>query len=193
MWSGQPNAALVTEVETMAAGTALDLGCGEGADVVWLAGRGWSVTGLEISAVALERARRVAEEAGVGATWVLADVSRDPIDGEFDLVSVQYPAVPKDPDDVAITRILDAVAPGGTLLVVHHSSEGHTEGHSEGHGHQVGPFDPDAYLQPHDIARHLDALGGWTIEVHERRPRIRPEGSPGPDVPDVVLRARRRR
>ena len=58
VWSGEPNPQLVAEVADMPLGRALDLGCGEGADAVWLAARGWKVTAIDISQVALNRARR---------------------------------------------------------------------------------------------------------------------------------------
>lgn len=63
---------------------------------------------------------------------------------------------------------------------MHHCFDGHD-------GHRPSGFDPADYIQPDDVARHLD--DGWTIEVHEQRRRVRPAGSPGPDVPDLVLRA----
>ena len=183
MWSGQPNGALVTGVEHIVPGTALDVGCGEGADAVWLAGRGWDVTAVDISDVALTRAREAAESAGVEVTWARLDLLAEPLPaGPFDLVVAMYPAFRHTPDDVAVRAVLDAVAPGGTLLFVHHSFDGHDD-------HRPAHFDPADYVQPHDVARHLG--DGWTIEVHERRDRVRPEGSPGPDVPDAVLRARR--
>src|SRR5918997_1941704 len=66
MWSGRPNGRLVAEVASLAPGRALDVGCGEGADAIWLAQRGWTVTGVDVSAVALERAAQHAVDAGVG-------------------------------------------------------------------------------------------------------------------------------
>src|SRR5215213_10656781 len=72
IWSGQPNQALVTEVFELPPGRALDVGCGEGADAVWLARRGWDVTGLDVSGVALDRARLHARDAGVVVRWVRA-------------------------------------------------------------------------------------------------------------------------
>ncbi|MFP5322316.1 MAG: FAD-dependent oxidoreductase [Acidimicrobiia bacterium] len=187
LWSGQPNPALVTEAADLPPGTALDVGCGEGADALWLAEQGWDVTAVDISAVAVERGRQVAEGAGLDVRWSAVDILTDPLPaspagGGYDLVSAQYPAFPQTPGDDAIRALLDAVAPGGTLLVVHHAFD---------HEHRPHAFDPADYVQPDDVARHLD--DAWAVEVHERRPRVRPAGSPGPDVPDAVLRARRLR
>src|SRR6478752_5746152 len=92
LWSGQPNGALVAEVAGLTPGRALDVGCGEGADAVWLAGGGWDVTAIEVSGVALERAARHARDAGVAVHWVhagLAEAALPP--ASFDLVSAQYP------------------------------------------------------------------------------------------------------
>jgi SAM-dependent methyltransferase len=181
-WSGRPNDSLVTEVRHLDPGTALDVGCGEGADAVWLARRGWRVTALDISEVALGRARRAAVEAGVSIVGVRADLTADPVPGcRYDLVSVCYPALPHAPDDRALRAVIDAVAPGGTLLVVGHAQHG-TDGPSH---HGSGPAH---HVQPADVLRRLG--DGWTIEVDETRPRASPTGG-GPDVPDVVLRARR--
>ena len=76
IWSGRPNPRLVEHVSALAPGTAIDVGCGEGADAVWLAARGWGVVGVDVSGVALDRARQHALEAGVGdrTTWVQADL-----------------------------------------------------------------------------------------------------------------------
>lgn len=93
-----------------------------------------------------------------------------------------YPAIRHTPNDDAIQEILGAVAPGGTLLFVHHSFDGQ-------HGHRPAGFDPADSVRPSDIEHHL--RDEWTIEVKGERDRIRPAGSPGPDVPDIVLRARR--
>ena len=183
LWSGHPNGALVAGVEALSAGTALDVGCGEGADAIWLAAQRWQVTAVDISDVALDRARDAAADAGVEVDWVRVDLPNEPLPtGPFDLVSVMYPAFRLTPDGAAIHALLDAVAPGGTLLFVHHDFHGHD-------GHRPSGFDPADYVQPDDVARHL--ADGWTIEVHGSRDRTRPEGSPGPNVPDMVLRARR--
>ncbi len=183
-WSGQPNQTLLVEMEDVTPGSALEVGCGEGADAIWLARRGWKVTAVDISDVALDRARRVAADIGVEIAWVRADVAVEPpAQGRYDLVSVHYPALRHAVGDGAIHALVEAVAPGGTLLVVGHDFAG--AGHHRHHG-----FDPADYVQPPDVARLLDG-STWTIEVQESRPRIRPPGSESPDVPDLVLRARR--
>ena len=99
LWSGNPNRYLVREASGLPPGTALDVGCGEGADVLWLAGRGWRVTGVNLSTVALGRAARHAAEAGPGIAarvdWVHADlIGWDPGAARYDLVSSQYIHLP---------------------------------------------------------------------------------------------------
>src|SRR5919112_1505491 len=122
IWSGEPNQALVTEVSELPPGRALDVGCGEGADAVWLAQRGWDVTGLDVSGVALDRARLHARDAGVVVRWVRAGLVEAGLpDRGFDLVSAQYPALLHTFDHAPERALLSAVAPGGTLLVVHHA------------------------------------------------------------------------
>lgn len=121
VWSGRPNKTLVAEVETLPPGRALDVGCGEGADAVWLAGRGWDVTALDPSRVALQRAGEHAQQAGVDVRWLHAGFLEAALpEAGFDLVSAQYPVLRKRADQAAERTLLTAVAPGGILLVVHH-------------------------------------------------------------------------
>ncbi len=185
VWSGAPNGTLVVEADALPVGRALDVGCGEGADAIWLAGRGWQVTAVDISRVALDRAASVAG-AGVEVRWLVADIADGPPAGEvFDLVSAQYLAIRHTDDDAGIRGLMAAVGPGGTLLVVGHGEPSDHEAH-EAHDH--GGPSHDGWVQPADVAARLD--DGWLIEVHEIRPRpSAPAGSRHTD--DVVLRARR--
>ena len=147
------------------AGTALDVGCGEGADVVWLAERGWRATGADLSVVALEKARRHAGEAGVAdrTEWVHVDLlAGDALPGGADLVSAMYVHVPEADFDRVYAAIAGAVRPGGTLLVAaHHPDERHTDLRNPRLSHLL--FAPD---------RVTSLLGdGWSIDVAEARTR----------------------
>ncbi|MFI8320087.1 class I SAM-dependent methyltransferase [Streptomyces sp. NPDC085529] len=187
LWSGQPNGALVAEVRDLAPGRVLDVGCGEGADAIWLARAGWDVTALEVSGVALGRAAAHARDAGVSVRWVhagLAEAALPP--ASFDLVSAQYPALLRTADAAAERALLAAVAPGGVLLLVHHA------GMEERHDPHESGFDPADYVWPSMVAALLG--DDWRIEVDEERPRVIPEGGAGAHHShDVVLRARRLR
>ena len=184
VWSGRPNGALVAEVAGLRPGRALDVGCGEGADVVWLAQQGWDVTGLDVSQVALDRAAMHARQAGASVRWVHADLVQAQLPaGAFDLVSAQYPALLRTPGDDAERALLAAVAPGGTLLVVHHADIDPEEAKARG-------FDPADYVGPADVAALLD--DGWRVEVDEKRSRDITGGAGAHHTHDLVLRARRR-
>lgn len=180
-WSGQPNGALIDEVADLQPGRVLDVGCGEGADAVWLASRGWAVTAVDVSQVALDRARAHAAVAGVEVVWLqsgLLDVDL-PTEG-FDLVSAQYPALRRTPGNDAERALLQAVAPGGTLLVVHHEAPDRATALENG-------FDPDDWVGPAQVAALLDA--GWRVEVDEERARTISSGAGAHHHRDRVLRA----
>ncbi|MBC9715094.1 class I SAM-dependent methyltransferase [Streptomyces sp. TRM66268-LWL] len=129
LFSGRPNAELVAETQDLSPGHALDLGCGEGGDAIWLARQGWRVTATDVSAVALERAARHAEQAGVAdridfQRHDLAESFPAPA-GErdsFDLVSAHFlQSLIALPRDEILRTAAATVAPGGTLLVVDHT------------------------------------------------------------------------
>ena len=176
MWSGNPNGTLVNEISGLAPGRALDVGAGEGGDAVWLAEQGWSVTASDISQRALDRVDAEAKRRGLRVECHHADANAlDAFEAAaFDLVSAQYASIPRTPDGRGVRNLLDAVAPGGTLLVVGHDLEPmrapiDTAAHSRA-------FDPDAYVRVDDFAAALADSPAWDIEVHEKRPR--PPGPP---------------
>ena len=183
MWSGQPNTALVSETRGLRPGRALDVGCGEGADALWLAEQGWDVIALDVSQVALDRAADQAERAGVQVRWLHAGlVEAAPPAASFDLVSAQYPPLLRTETHEAELALLKAVAPGGVLLVVHHPPP--TREQAEAHG-----FNPDDYVSPADVAAVLNER--WRLEVDETRPRNVTTGAGSAHPQDIVMRARR--
>ncbi|MEY2461658.1 MAG: hypothetical protein QOG30_3488 [Acidimicrobiaceae bacterium] len=185
MWSGRPNGRLVTEVADLTPGRALDVGCGEGADAIWLVQRGWTVSAIDVSDVAVRRAREAAERAGTGVNWVCGDALQTPFRScSFDLVSMQYPALPKAAGEGAVETLLDTVRPGGVLLAIYHDLDDDHREHMKSNG-----VDPADYIGADDLGRLLG--DAFTIELHAVEPRIDPP--PGsPHIADVVLRARRR-
>ena len=184
-WSGRPNGRLVAEVAGLAPGRALDVGCGEGADAIWLAGRGWAVTAVDISSVALGRAQQAAERVSAEVEWVAGDVLELSFpSSSFDLVSLQYPALPKAAGERAVRTLLETVRAGGLLLAVYHDLDEEHREHMKSRG-----VDPADYVGADDIRLLLD--DDFTVELDAIEPRI----DPPPDTPhirDVVVRARRR-
>ena len=176
IWSGNPNAALVREVAGLTPGTALDLGCGEGADAIWLARQGWQVTGVDVSDVALDRARQHADAVGVRVEFVLDDLATSP--GEFDLVTSFFLHVPEAAlRERTLLVAAASVAPGGTLLVVGHSR-------AAGHGH-----DSMLLETGHEVVEKLRlSADEWIIEVTADVERA----ATNMHTVDTVVRARRR-
>ncbi|WP_199439825.1 class I SAM-dependent methyltransferase [Umezawaea beigongshangensis] len=185
VFSGRPNGVLVAEVADLPPGRALDVGCGEGGDAHWLARRGWRVTGVDISPTALERAAAATADLADLVTWTLGDLTTTPPPARaFDLVSLQYFPLLRQPGHSALRGLLDAVAPGGTLLVGGHDLADLPPGETHG-------FDVGAYYQPAEVAELLD--DDWTVLVDETRPRTAPAPPGTHHAHDTVLRARRLR
>jgi len=189
LWSGHPNPQLLAEAAGLPVGTALDAGCGEGADATWLAGRGWRVTAVDISTVALDRgaahARELSSELAERITWQQADLlSWEPPPQRYDLVSAQFMQLPAEPRAAFFGRIGTGVSKGGTLLIV---------GHSPGDLNTTAPRPPlpELFFTAAEVAERLDP-SRWTILVSEARPRRArdPDGQPV-TVHDEVIVAKR--
>ena len=188
IWSGEPNPQLVAEIAGLAPGRALDVGCGEGADAIWLARRGWEVVAVDISGVAIERARLhatdVDREASGRIGWRRADLLTDPPEPDaFDLVSAQFMQLPPEARTSLFQALIKAVRPDGTLLVVgHHPSDMAT-------GVRRPPL-PELFYTADEIAGLLDEA--WVVDVTEVRPRtaLTADGSEA-TIHDAVLRATR--
>ncbi|WP_349903787.1 class I SAM-dependent methyltransferase [Parafrigoribacterium humi] len=196
-WTGNPNAALVTELRErpLVPGTALDLACGTGGDAIWLANAGWRVTGVDISSAALKTAATAAEAAGAGADirWQQHDLETDFPEGSWDLVNVAYLHSP-----IALNRerILQsaagAVAPDGTLIIIGHqgtrewpsSDTGHTHGQQH-HAEQAHSIHVLPTID--EVLAKLD-LDGWQI-VHIGNvtvTRATHDGTPSTHVDNVI-------
>jgi SAM-dependent methyltransferase len=159
-WSGRPNGRVVAEVADLTPGRAF-------------------------SDVAVWRAREAAELAGAAVEWVCGDALQTPFPARsFDLVSMQYPALPKAAGEAAARTLLDTVRPGGLVLAVYHDLDDEHREHMKSRG-----VDPADYIGADDLGRLL--RDDFTVELHAVEPRIDPP--PGtPHIADVVLRARRR-
>ena len=182
LWTAEPNRVLVAEVADMAPGDALDVACGEGRNAVWLAERGWRVTAVDFSRVALAKGRRLAARRSVAVDWVSGDVvEHRPAPAAFDLVVVLYLHLPPAERRIVLGRAARALAPGGTLLVLGHDLRNLTEGHG-------GPRDPAVLLQPDVVASELSGL---FLERAERVRRPPAAGGAGPPAIDALVRARR--
>lgn len=169
-WSGNPNDSLVREVAEMTPGTALDVGCGEGADLLWLAEQGWTVVGVDPADAAVERSRALLENHGFADQSTVIAGGVEDVEGQsFDLVIGFY--VPLAEEDTTTVAALERlVAPGGTLLWVHHV----------GHAHAV--------LRPEQLANQLTELQTIKVENVERQVT---HGAGAHHKDDQVLVARR--
>ncbi|WP_181769140.1 class I SAM-dependent methyltransferase [Streptomyces albidus (ex Kaewkla and Franco 2022)] len=184
VWSGNPNPQLVAEVTGLTPGTALDVGCGEGGDVIWLARQGWRATGADFAANGLARAARHAEEAGVAdrTDWWQVDARTFTADGRtYDLVTTHF-LHPPDAGMVGVIRCLsEAVAPGGHLLVVGHAPcEAFTHLSAS---HRRAMFFAEELLP--------GLPEGFDVLVVEQRPRTMVREGVAVDVHDSTLLARR--
>ena len=192
VWSGNPNPQLVAQAAGLTPGRALDAGCGEGADALWLAQRGWAVTAVDISRIALQKA---AQHASAQATSVAAAAGSivfehhdllgwTPPESSFDLVNAQFMHLPQADRDPLYARLAAAVAVGGSLLIVGHSA-------SDIHSGARRPDVPDLFFTAADVAGALDQAK-WRIGVAESRPRTAQNADGRPmTVHDEVMRAMR--
>ena len=191
VWSGRPNAQLVAHAADLTPGRALDVGCGEGADVLWLARHGWTVTGADVSPGALRKATdhvaATAPELSGRVQWRELDLFGEVYEplGGFDLVSSQYLHMPASVRGRALERLCDAVAPGGRLLLVsHHPSDLDIPG--------LRPNEPEMFYTPEQIAAMLDDAAWDVVAAEAPRREGRDRSGGAVTVRDTVVLARRR-
>jgi SAM-dependent methyltransferase len=177
------NPYVARETAGLTSGTALDAGCGAGAEAIWLAQHGWRVTGADISATVLAAAESAAASAGVSQSteWIEADLTTWQPEAPFDLVMTNY-AHATIPQLELYARISGWVAPGGTLLIV-----GHQHGSQHRHG---GETPEEATVTAADITA-LFAGDGWAVETADEVEREVVMGDAHVPLRDVVVRVTR--
>ena len=182
VWTAEPNRFLVAEVAALAPGRALDVACGEGRNAVWLAEQGWDVTGVDFSAVGIDKARRLAAARAVPVRWEVADATAyEPDAGAYDLVVIMYLHLPEGSRRSVFAHAAAALAPGGTLLVVGHDITNPDSGWG-------GPQDRAVLYGPDDV---VAALGGLDVVKAERVGRPVPTDGGEKTAIDVLVRVRR--
>ncbi|MGX7681634.1 SAM-dependent methyltransferase [Jatrophihabitans sp. DSM 45814] len=198
IWSGNPNPLLVEYASKLHPGTALDVGSGEGADAIWLASRGWTVLGIDISAVALQRAADLAAIAGqqiadridwrqmdLLAGETSTDAVSGPLEAQYDLVSAQFMHLPRVDRELLHQRLAAAVRPGGALLIVgHHPADLETT--------MGRPSLADFLFTPEQVAAQLDRSEWSVVTAAPERQALDPDGVMI-TITDAVLYATRRR
>ncbi len=153
VWSVGPNQFVDAECADLSPGRALDLAAGEGRNAIWLARRGWDVTAVDFSQVALDKGRTLAGD--VDVEWVCADATTWTRADSYDLVVIAYLQLPAAERREAVRRGFTALRPGGTFLLVCHDTTNLTEGTG-------GPQDASVLLTAEDV---LADLAGEDFEV----------------------------
>lgn len=182
VWSAGPNQFVAQELADLPPGRALDLACGEGRNARWLAERGWQVTAMDFSNVAVEKGRSLYD----AVDWVVGDVLTAKLPQHLDLVVIAYLQITAEERSVVMRRAFDCLTHGGTLLVVAHDSTNLEEGTG-------GPQDASVLYTAEDV---LDDLAGLSFEV-VRAERVARSvvGTEGPDHTrtawDALLRVAR--
>jgi len=180
IWKADPNRFLVEELGALAPGRALDIACGEGRNSVWLASKGWRVTGVDFSRAGLAKAKQMAVNRGLEVTWIEADVVEwQPQPAAFDLVAVMYLHLPAQQRRRALSHAAAGLAPGGVLLVVGHDTSNLVKGTG-------GPQDPAVLFGPDEI---VDDLSGLQIERAERVARAVDTDAGEKTAIDALVRA----
>jgi len=163
VWSAGPNMFVEQYCRELPVGRAIDLAAGEGRNAIWLAELGWDSTAVDYSAVAIDKARQIAERRGVALDTEVADLAAyEPTPGGYDLVVVAYLQLVDDELTPILRRAAAAVAPGGTLVLVSHDLSNLEHGHG-------GPQHPGVLTTPEQVVGAIgDTLEVERAEVAER-------------------------
>ncbi|TVR33040.1 MAG: class I SAM-dependent methyltransferase [Nitriliruptor sp.] len=183
VWSAGPNRFVVEQVDGLAPGRALDLAGGEGRNAIWLAQQGWDVELVEFSQVALDKAARRAEHAGVDVTLTSADLTASPTLRPADLVLLAYLQLPRESSTRTTRLAASAVAPGGTLLIVAHARRNLDDGVG-------GPPDPAVLRTVEETLADLEGTGLGVKLAGEVTRTVETDEGPR-DAIDLLIRAER--
>ena len=189
VWSAEPNRFVAELVSPLTPGTAVDIAAGEGRNAIWLAQQGWTVTATDYSSVAVERMRaRAAEVLGAEAarmTPLVADATVAAPGGPaaYDLALFSYLQLPAAEWKVALRNGIEAVRPGGHVLVIGHSARNLTEGWG-------GPSAREVLYDPDDVADVVDGLPVAVEHADIRVRRIDTEDGPREALDTVVMLSR---
>ena len=159
VWSAGPNQFVEADLKDLEPGKALDLACGEGRNARWLAERGWDVTAIDWSSVAVEKGRQVTAD----VHWQVGDALTAPLPTDLDLVVLAYFQVSEQARRTAVQRSFDALKAGGTFFVIAHDSTNLTEGTG-------GPQDASVLYTAEDVLADLEERDVEVIRA-ERVPR----------------------
>ncbi len=188
VWTVNPNPFVVAETDALRPGRAVDLACGEGRNAIWLAERGWEVTAVDFSEVAVEKGRRLAQSRGARVEWVVADLVTYGLSSDYyDLVLVCYLQTPEPERRSIIEQARQAVAPGGTFLWIAHDLSNLERGVG-------GPKSPAVLCSPRDVVADLPGFEIRKAEVvHRRVQQAESTGEAGEAVAlDTLVKAVRR-
>lgn len=182
VWSATPNVFFAEVVGDLPPGRAIDLGCGEGRNAIWLAEQGWDVTGVDFSTIGIEKARRLATERGVEVAWLVEDLrSWSPPVAAFDLVAVVYVHFSQPDRERLVRASLAAVAPGGTWVWVGHDLDNLTRGYG-------GPQDPAVLATVDELTGALDPAVWVVVRAGQVLRTVETEAGHG-DSPAITATA----
>lgn len=182
VWGWAPNRFVAEVLGPLPAGRALDLAAGEGRNALWLADLGWQATAVDFAENALARGRAQAGEHGLDldVEWIHADVvDYEPDKGAYDAVVIAYLHLGADRLGTVLRHAADALAPGGTLVVVGHDVTNIADGVG-------GPQDPEILLTPGLVAEPLKRRKDLTVVRAERVLR-QTDRAPQPAIDTLVV------
>ncbi len=159
LWSKGPNLFVADRLGPMTPGMGLDLASGEGRNAIWLAERGWKMTAVDFSAVAIERGRDQSD----AVEWIQADVLtwEPPPDVYYDLVLIAYLQIPEELLEKVVRRAVSWLAEGGEIFLVGHDRSNLEEGHG-------GPQVPEVLWEVDTVVSWLGGLDLVEAQVVRR-------------------------